>query len=65
MDRRAILQSDINCRYAQIKCQAHPELRDKPVVVDGGITSLAISGYRRFESAWGTIKTAGQVIFLT
>lgn len=53
MDRRAILQSDINCRYAQIKCQARPELRDKPVVVDGGITSLAISGYRQFESARG------------
>ena len=65
MDRRAILHSDINCCYAQIKCQAHPELRDKPVVVGGGITTLAISGCRRFEFARGTIKTAGHVIFLT
>ncbi len=32
---RAILHSDINCCYAQIECQAHPELRDRPVVVGG------------------------------
>ncbi len=35
MDNRAILHSDINCCYAQIECQAHPELRNKPVVVGG------------------------------
>lgn len=35
MAERAILHSDINCCYAQIECQAHPELRDKPVVVGG------------------------------
>lgn len=35
MHKRAILHSDINCCYAQIECQAHPELRDKPVVVGG------------------------------
>lgn len=35
MAKRAILHSDINCCYAQIECQAHPELRDKPVVVGG------------------------------
>lgn len=35
MRRRAILHSDINCCYAQIECQARPELRDKPVVVGG------------------------------
>ena len=35
MHERAILHSDINCCYAQIECQAHPELRDKPVVVGG------------------------------
>lgn len=33
-DRR-ILHVDLNCCYAQIECQAHPELRDKPVVVAG------------------------------
>ena len=35
MQKRAILHSDINCCYAQIECQANPELRDKPVVVGG------------------------------
>ncbi len=35
MSKRAILHSDINSCYAQIECQAHPELRDKPVVVGG------------------------------
>ncbi len=35
MRDRAILHSDINCCYAQIECQAHPQLRDKPVVVGG------------------------------
>lgn len=33
--RRVILHSDINCCYAQIECQAHPEIRSKPVVVAG------------------------------
>lgn len=32
---RAILHIDLNCCFAQIECQAHPELRDKPVVVAG------------------------------
>ncbi len=35
MGDRAILHSDINCCYAQIECQAHPELRGRPVVVGG------------------------------
>lgn len=35
MRERAILHSDINCCYAQIECQEHPELRDRPVVVGG------------------------------
>lgn len=35
MHRRAILHSDINCCYAQIECQAHPDLRGRPVVVGG------------------------------
>ena len=35
MRDRAILHSDINCCYAQIECQEHPELRDKPVAVGG------------------------------
>lgn len=30
-----VLHSDINCCYAQIECQARPELRGKPVVVGG------------------------------
>ena len=33
---RAILHSDINCCYAQIECQEHPELRGRPVAVGGG-----------------------------
>lgn len=32
---RAILHSDINCCYAQIECQEHPELRGHPVAVGG------------------------------
>lgn len=35
MPDRDVLHSDINCCYAQIECQARPELRDKPVVVGG------------------------------
>lgn len=35
MAERAILHSDINCCYAQIECQEHPELRGRPVVVGG------------------------------
>lgn len=35
MPDRDILHSDINCCYAQIECQARPELRGKPVVVGG------------------------------
>lgn len=30
-----VTHSDINCCYAQIECQARPELRGKPVVVGG------------------------------
>lgn len=36
MPDRDVLHSDINCCYAQIECQARPELRGKPVVVGGG-----------------------------
>lgn len=35
MPDRGVLHSDINCCYAQIECQARPELRGKPVVVGG------------------------------
>lgn len=35
MAKRAILHCDINCCYAQIECQAHPELRGVPLVVGG------------------------------
>ena len=35
MGDRSVLHSDINCCYAQIECQARPELRGKPVVVGG------------------------------
>lgn len=35
MSDRDVLHSDINCCYAQIECQARPELRGKPVVVGG------------------------------
>ena len=35
MTERAVLHSDINCCYAQIECQARPELRGRPVVVGG------------------------------
>lgn len=35
MPDRNVLHSDINCCYAQIECQARPELRGKPVVVGG------------------------------
>ena len=35
MPDRDVLHSDINCGYAQIECQARPELRGKPVVVGG------------------------------
>lgn len=35
MTERAVLHSEINCCYAQIECQARPELRGKPVVVGG------------------------------
>lgn len=35
MPDRDVLHSDINCCYAQIECQARPELRSKPVVVGG------------------------------
>lgn len=35
MGDRAVLHSDINCCYAQIECQAKPELRGRPVVVGG------------------------------
>lgn len=35
MTDRDVLHSDINCCYAQIECQARPELRGKPVVVGG------------------------------
>ena len=35
MTARAILHCDINCCYAQIECQAHPELRAVPLVVGG------------------------------
>lgn len=35
MPDRDVLHSDINCCYAQIECQAQPELRGKPVVVGG------------------------------
>ena len=35
MPDRDALHSDINCCYAQIECQARPELRGKPVVVGG------------------------------
>lgn len=32
MTERAVLHSEINCCYAQIECQARPELRGRPVV---------------------------------
>ncbi len=32
---RKILHIDLNCCFAQIECEQHPELRDKPVVVAG------------------------------
>lgn len=35
MAHRAILHCDINCCYAQIECQAHPQLRAVPLVVGG------------------------------
>lgn len=35
MADRAILHCDINCCYAQIECQEHPELRSVPLVVGG------------------------------
>ena len=35
MPDRDVLHSDITCCYAQIECQARPELRGKPVVVGG------------------------------
>lgn len=35
MGNRSVLHSDINCCYAQIECQARPELRGKPVAVGG------------------------------
>lgn len=35
MPDRDVLHSDINCCYAQIECQARPDLRGKPVVVGG------------------------------
>lgn len=35
MKDRTVLHSDINCCYAQIECQAKPELRGRPVVVGG------------------------------
>ena len=35
MPDRDVLHSDINCCYAQIECQARPELRGTPVVVGG------------------------------
>ena len=35
MPDRDVLHSDINCCYAQIECQARPELCGKPVVVGG------------------------------
>ena len=35
MPDRDVLHSVINCCYAQIECQARPELRGKPVVVGG------------------------------
>ena len=34
MDRK-ILHIDLNCCFAQIECELHPELRNKPVVVAG------------------------------
>ena len=32
---RCILHVDLNCCFAQIECEQHPELREKPVVVAG------------------------------
>lgn len=46
MHRRAILRSDINCCYAQIECQAHPELRGRPVSV-GFRRAGDLSGFTR------------------
>lgn len=59
MGMRAILHSDINCCYAQIECQAHPELRGKPVVVGGNEEARhGIVLARNLEAKrWG-IKTA-------
>ena len=56
MPDRDVLHSDINCCYAQIECQARPELRGKPVVVGGDI--LAYSYVRRRATASCSRRTS-------
>ena len=53
---RAILHSDINCCYAQIECQEHPELRGHPVAVGGmrrpGTASCSPETFWQSAGAW-------------
>ena len=76
MKERTILLADINCCYANIELLHHPELRGKPVAVDGdpenrpGIVLTADyvakkCGVKTGMALWQASQLCSDITFLT